>query len=210
MKKEELKFAQMLCSRLCHDIITPVGAINSGLELLSDNPTQDNSDIIDLLNQSAVTASRRLSLCRFAFGHGAANSLSCLGQMRISLQDSIDPEKFRIDWDIEDNYLEDDPSLFNVAKILANFIISAIEAMPSGGALNIKASDGKLSLEASGPHVLMHSDLKHALQEGCSMENISPRTVTAYFMLLLAAEIGHKILLDDLEKGRVIFSLIRC
>src|SRR5947208_13506149 len=66
---DALELAALLCSRVCHDLISPVGAIVNGLEVLDDNPkAEDRNFALDLIRKSARTASARLQFCRLAFG----------------------------------------------------------------------------------------------------------------------------------------------
>ena len=66
---DALELAALLCSRVCHDLISPVGAIVNGLEVLDDNPKpEDREFALDLIRKSAKTASARLQFCRLAFG----------------------------------------------------------------------------------------------------------------------------------------------
>src|SRR4051794_10979459 len=66
---DTLELAALLCSRVCHDLISPVGAIVNGLEVLDDNPKPEDRDFaLDLIRKSAKTASARLQFCRLAFG----------------------------------------------------------------------------------------------------------------------------------------------
>ncbi len=66
---DALELAALLCSRVCHDLISPVGAIVNGLEVLDDNPKPEDRDFaLDLIRKSAKTASARLQFCRLAFG----------------------------------------------------------------------------------------------------------------------------------------------
>src|SRR5258708_6385053 len=66
---DSLELAALLCSRVCHDLISPVGAIVNGLEVLDDNPKPDDREFaLDLIRKSAKTASARLQFCRLAFG----------------------------------------------------------------------------------------------------------------------------------------------
>src|SRR5436189_5861309 len=66
---DALELAALLCSRVCHDLISPVGLIVNGLEVLDDNPKPEDRDFaLDLIRKSAKTASARLQFCRLAFG----------------------------------------------------------------------------------------------------------------------------------------------
>src|SRR6202035_124520 len=78
---DALELAALLCSRVCHDLISPVGAIVNGLEVLDDNPKPEDRDFaLDLIRKSAKTASARLQFCRLAFGAaGSAGAQIDLG-----------------------------------------------------------------------------------------------------------------------------------
>src|SRR5207244_11417498 len=72
---DALELAALLCSRVCHDLISPVGAIVNGLEVLDDNPKPEDRDFaLDLIRKCAKTASARLQFCRLAFGAAGSSS----------------------------------------------------------------------------------------------------------------------------------------
>ena len=85
---DELELAALLCSRVCHDLISPVGAIVNGLEVLDDNPKpEDREFALDLIRKSAKTASARLQFCRLAFGAaGSAGAQIDLGDAQTMAQ----------------------------------------------------------------------------------------------------------------------------
>ena len=79
---DALELAALLCSRVCHDLISPVGAIVNGLEVLDDNPKPEDRDFaLDLIRKSARTASARLQFCRLAFG-AAGSAETFIGSSR--------------------------------------------------------------------------------------------------------------------------------
>src|SRR5258708_29289003 len=81
---DALELAALLCSRVCHDLISPVGAIVNGLEVLDDSPKPEDRDFaLDLIRKSAKTASARLQFCRLAFGAaGSSGAQNDLGDAR--------------------------------------------------------------------------------------------------------------------------------
>src|ERR1051325_8757556 len=87
-----LELAALLCSRVCHDLISPVGAIVNGLEVLDDNPKPEDRDFaLELIRKSSKTASARLQFCRLAFG--AAGSSGA----QIDLGDALNLAKGHIE-----------------------------------------------------------------------------------------------------------------
>ena len=78
---DALELAALLCSRVCHDLISPVGAIVNGLEVLDDDPKPDDREFaLELIRKSAKTASARLQFCRLAFG-AARNDTHLIGSI---------------------------------------------------------------------------------------------------------------------------------
>ena len=66
---DPMDLAALLCSRVCHDVISPVGAIVNGLEVLEDEDDPSMRDVaLELIKKSARSASARLQFCRLAFG----------------------------------------------------------------------------------------------------------------------------------------------
>src|ERR1700735_5213364 len=90
-----VELAAMLCSRVCHDLISPVGAIVNGLEVLDDNPKPDDREFaLDLIRKSARTASARLQFCRLAFGAaGSSGAEMGLGDAQSMARGHIEDAK---------------------------------------------------------------------------------------------------------------------
>src|SRR5690606_41497048 len=72
---------ELLCSRLCHDLVGPVGAVNNGLELVEEDPSSLD-DIMPLLTSSARQAWKRLDFFRIAFGFGGGRSSWSYAELR--------------------------------------------------------------------------------------------------------------------------------
>ena len=99
---DALELAALLCSRVCHDLISPVGAIVNGLEVLDDNPKpEDREFALDLIRKSAKTASARLQFCRLAFGAaGSAGAQIDLGDAQTMARGHIEDGKITITWNL--------------------------------------------------------------------------------------------------------------
>ena len=97
---DALELAALLCSRVCHDLISPVGAIVNGLEVLDDDPKpEDREFALDLIRKSAKTASARLQFCRLAFGAaGSSGAQIDLGDAQTMARGHIEDGKCSITW----------------------------------------------------------------------------------------------------------------
>jgi len=131
---DALDLAALLCSRVCHDLISPVGAIVNGLEVLDDNPKPEDRDFaLDLILKSARTASARLQFCRLAFGAaGSAGAQIDLGDAQNMAKGHIEDGKVTLSWNLPRLLLPK-----NRVKLLLNMLIIAQQTIPRGGTLTI-------------------------------------------------------------------------
>src|SRR5476651_2728257 len=131
---DALELAALLCSRVCHDLISPVGAIVNGLEVLDDNPKPDDRELaLDLIRKSARTASARLQFCRLAFGAaGSAGAQIDLGDAEGMARGFIEDEKTKLQWNLPRAYLAK-----NRVKLLLNMLVIGGQTIPRGGVLSV-------------------------------------------------------------------------
>jgi len=131
---DALELAALLCSRVCHDLISPVGAIVNGLEVLDDNPKPEDRDFaLDLIRKSARTASARLQFCRLAFGAaGSAGAQIDLGDAHAMSQGHIEDGKTSLAWNLPRILLPK-----NRVKLLLNILVIAQQTIPRGGTLTV-------------------------------------------------------------------------
>src|SRR6187455_2380523 len=131
---ESLDLAALLCSRVCHDLISPVGAIVNGLEVLEeDNDEETKTFALDLIKKSARNASARLQFCRLAFGAaGSAGAQIDVGDAESMARGHIEDGKITIAWNLPRLLLPK-----NRVKLLLNMLIIAQQTIPRGGTLTI-------------------------------------------------------------------------
>src|ERR1700730_14758411 len=131
---DNLELAALLCSRVCHDLISPVGAIVNGLEVLDDNPKPEDRDFaLDLIRKSAKTASARLQFCRLAFGAaGSAGAQIDLRDAQTLARGHIEDTKTTIAWNLPRLLLPK-----NRVKLLLNMLVIAQQTIPRGGTLRV-------------------------------------------------------------------------
>jgi histidine phosphotransferase ChpT len=129
-----LDLAALLCSRVCHDLISPVGAIVNGLEVLEeDNDEETRTFALDLIKKSSRSASARLQFCRLAFGAaGSAGAQIDTGDAEKVSRGLIEDEKIKITWNLP---RELRPK--NQVKLLLNMMLVAAGAIPRGGTLTV-------------------------------------------------------------------------
>jgi histidine phosphotransferase ChpT len=134
---DSLDLAALLCSRVCHDVISPVGAIVNGLEVLEDENDASMRDFaFDLIRKSAKQASARLQFARLAFGAaGSAGASIDLGDAEQVARGMFQDDKLTFSWSAP-------RALFpkNRVKLLLNLIMIAINAVPRGGSVAVTVS----------------------------------------------------------------------
>lgn len=195
MTTSSLELASLLCSRLCHDMLSPVGALSNGLELLSDEKDPEmRQRCFELLDQSARISADKLKFFRLAFGAaGGFGELVPVGEAR-ALVDGLVANNARIvvNWALSNDSL---PKA--TIKILLNFALFGIEALPRGGTLDIAAEfrDGnsEIVVRASGQRIAFDSDIGRALEGSLPAGDLSSRTAPAAMIHQLAEAQGGKL-----------------
>src|SRR6516162_9156126 len=121
-----LDLAALLCSRVCHDLISPVGAIVNGIEVMEEDKNEETKAFaLELIKKSAIQASAKLQFCRLAFG--AAGSAGA----------QIDDGKTTMAWNLPRALLAK-----NRVKLLLNMVLIANGSIPRGGTLTIDPVPG--------------------------------------------------------------------
>src|SRR5690242_11116042 len=185
------ELAALLCSRVCHDIISPVGAINNGLELLDEGGADE--DAMKLIRTSARNASARLQFARIAFGAaGSAGMLIDTGDAEAVAIAFLKNEKPELVWNGPRALLPK-----NKVKLLLNLILVANAAIPRGGKLVITLenleTEPRFSLSASGPMLRVPPKFLELHSGHKPEEPIDAHSVQPYYTLLLAREAGMTI-----------------
>ena len=198
---DALELAALLCSRVCHDLISPVGAIVNGLEVLDDNPKPEDRDFaLDLIRKSAKTASARLQFCRLAFGAaGSAGAQIDLGDAQNMARGQIEDGKVTITWNLPRLLLPK-----NRVKLLLNMLIIAQQTIPRGGTLTIDPiGDGEtmsFRVTSAGLNARVPQNIADLLSVD-STASVDAHAVQPYYTRLLAQACGLSVTLaPDGEK----------
>jgi histidine phosphotransferase ChpT len=187
---DALELAALLCSRVCHDLISPVGAIVNGLEVLDDNPKpEDREFALDLIRKSAKTASARLQFCRLAFGAaGSAGAQIDLGDALNMARGHIEDGKCTITWNLPRLLLPK-----NRVKLLLNMLIIAQQTIPRGGVLTVDPiGEGEkmaFRVTATGLNARLPQNIA-ALLSGSQAPGVDAHAVQPYYTRLLAESCG--------------------
>ncbi len=185
-----LDFAALLCSRVCHDVISPVGAIVNGLEMLDSETDEDIRAVaMDLIKKSAASASARLQFCRLAFG--AAGSLTAAidtGDAENVARGLIENERTILRWNGPRSLLPK-----NTVKLLLNLCLIAASSIPRGGdvavELGIEGEEVALRIIATGTNARLPNAAAVFLTGG-SLETVDGHSIQPFYTALLAKDRG--------------------
>jgi len=191
--------ASLLCSRLCHDLMSPVGALNNGIELLADEQDPDMREkCLELLADSARASANKLKFFRLAFGAGGGFGEELdTREAQLALQGVFGPERrIELGWMVDSDKLPK-----GVVKLLLNVALLAGDALVRGGRLDVGAErdeDGiEIAIRGEGPRVLLDPALRQALVDGGEHGAIEPRAAGAWLANALAQEVGGTVQLSD-------------
>lgn len=195
----DLELAALISSKICHDVIGPVGAIYNGLEILDEDDDQEAKNYaLDVIRNVTEQASARLQFCRFAFGAaGSAGAIIDLGTAQQISQGFVGKGKHTLVWKVAPGHMPKDK-----AKLLLNLVASAITALPRGGEIDVQMAG---TMEK--PNFLLRCKGTNAraplhLTEFIAGENVPPldaMTIQPYYTWRLAA--AADMLLAILQDG---------
>src|SRR3546814_190496 len=188
-----LELASLLCSRLCHDMLSPVGALSNGLELLAVEKDPDmRQRCFELLDQSARISADKLKFFRLAFGAaGGFGEMVPVSEARV-LVDGLVANNARIvlNWALSSDSLPK-PAI----KVLLNFALFGMEALPRGGTLDIAAEyrggTTEIVVRAAGQRIAFDRDIGRALEGTLPPGELSSRTAPAAMIQQLAGVQGR-------------------
>ncbi len=184
---EPLDLAALLCSRVCHDVISPVGAIVNGLEMMEDEKDADmRSFAMDLIKKSAETASAKLQFCRLAFG-GAASTGAMIdtGDAEKVARGLIEDEKVKLAWNVSRVLMSR-----SKVKLLLNLCLIAAASVPRGGSVVVtvtgEADNVSMRVESRGTMLRVASHVRDLLEGNPENNSIDAHGIQAYYTGLVA------------------------
>ncbi len=200
-------FASLLCSRLCHDLLSPVGALNNGLELLADEHDPEmRVRVLELLSESAKASANKLKFFRLAFGAaGGFGETVDTREAQAALEGLFgDNHRVKIGWMVEDPVLPK-----HAIKVLLNLALIGGDALIRGGQLDIGAEivDGSIEIvvRADGPRIVLDSELRSALAGGQEDVPVTPRAAAAFLAHALVAQGGGTLQVSPPDSEVLLF-----
>jgi histidine phosphotransferase ChpT len=196
----QVDLASLLCSRLCHDLMSPVGALNNGIELLADETDPEMREkCLELLADSARASANKLKFFRLAFGAaGGFGEEIDTHEAEVALEGLFGSERrIELGWHVKHEKLPK-----SAVKLLLNLAMLAGDALVRGGHLDVGAErregEIELAVRAEGPRILLDPFLRETLSNGVNDSGpIEPRAAGAWLAHNLITEAGGSVQLSE-------------
>jgi histidine phosphotransferase ChpT len=181
----DLRVTELLCSRLCHDLISPISAINNGIELIAEVGEEARPDADMLIAESARNASRRLRAFRYAYGLAGLDV--GINEMRDIAVSYFDGSKTAVNWPQLSIELPN-----GMAKVILNLFLMAPDLARGVATISLAASPGEVAVTYIGVNAKLDEDIIAALNGAVLPDNLDPRTAHAVLTAAQAARLNAK------------------
>jgi histidine phosphotransferase ChpT len=213
----DLKVAQLLSSRICHDLVGSIGAVNAGLELMAEGLDADGA-AKELTVRSANEANLRLAFFRAAFGCGSSALVtagwnSALEEARTLAEGLLKNSKVKLEWQSPPLDMVG-PAIPTAIKIILNLVLMAFESLPRGGKVRLSFAMLKegfgVGLTFSGEGATLRDDLIVALKKNKEVEvdALSARNIHAYLAQCLAFDLDAFIEHSEGSNGQIQLAIL--
>ncbi len=205
-----LTLAAMLCAKLCHDLVGPIGALNNGIEILADeeDPAQ-RAEASELLGASALEAARRLRFFRIAFGvAGSLGQAIDAGELRSAAEEYFAAGKVRLAWPRPSGGDAGRSLDKREAKLLLNLILLAAAALPRGGTIAVGLGTGtrRFEVRAEGAAIRFEAELATALVGGLDEALLDTHNVIACYAAAQARDLNGRIGLERPQETALVLA----
>jgi histidine phosphotransferase ChpT len=196
----DLRVAQLMCSRLCHDLVGPAGAVNAGVEFL-DEANGHDAGALALVASSGRHVTHRLAFFRVAFGFaGGANGTLSLAEARSLTERMLVGGRVDLDWPLTGVDTQTPRPLDTVRLLLCQVLLAA-DALPRGGRIEVRFAERRQGLEARvsaiGRDAGLGDHLLAAISPDASPDELTARTVHGYYTARLAERLGTAIRIEN-------------
>ncbi len=194
----ETKLAEMIATRLCHDLTGPIGAVNNGVEFLDEEGFDMQNEAVKLILSSAHEAINRLLYYRQAYGRVGDTGEVSLAEKKKITADFFSATKIKLDWPDSHTDAAGVPISQKMSRLLLNLFIIAGGSAIRGGTLSVRlakdAEGGKdIAITISGETIKLDADTAAILSHKAEEVALTPKTAQPYLAVKLAEELGANI-----------------
>lgn len=207
--QKDAAVVELMASRICHDLISPVGAINNGVEFLQESGPEDQEDGLELISHSANAAAAKLQVFRIAYGAGGRDPNIKPEDVQRAFGSMVSADgKIAQMWDPYGNLGPSKPHPQAFCKMLMVGLMLSAECLPKGGSVGVRAGEKNETLFiAEGAGATIRDNVLEALAQSIPVDQLDPRLVHPYTVGMLANHYGYTIALKEQGEEKIIFSL---
>jgi histidine phosphotransferase ChpT len=206
----DIRALELLSSKLCHDLISPVSAINNGVELIEDIGGSVVEEAMKLIGDSSDLASKKLRLYRLAYGRSGSEANLEVKDVRQVMEAYFSGGKITLDWP-EEVRREELGSCRGSLKVLINIFVLAEEVLAYGGAITLRKLEDDtghgVDVEVTGRAAQLSETMQAALESTVGVDALTPRTIQAYMTGQFANYFGLKTGFVNTDPERLNFLL---
>ncbi len=191
---QEMRFAELLCTRLCHDLTGPIGALANGAEFLSEEGFEMQGQAIELIASSAAQAVARLQFYRRAYGRINESGEASLSELKALVEDFVAGSKINIDWPDTHTDSAGISVSYKMGRLLINLVLISVGSLLRGGTITVRLAcvdnTKEIRISATGSSVKWDKALEDVLKKNVDLESLSPKTIQAELTRSLADELN--------------------
>lgn len=204
----DIRMAEHLCTRLCHDLTGPIGAVNNGAEFLADQGFDMQPEAIELIATSAREAVNRLQFYRLAYGKLNEHGEASLQEKKQITAAYFTGTKVMLDWPDEHTDAAGVPVSQKMSRLILNMVIVASRTLIRGGMVSVRLLTGEggkriVTVQGAGDSIKDDAEVSRILL-GDRVTQLSPKTVQGYLTRGLADEMGVELAVSVGEGSYVI------
>jgi histidine phosphotransferase ChpT len=201
----DLRVLELLAARLCHELISPIGAIANGIELLGEDDPEFVRDATALIGNSAKKAGQRLQFYRFAYGSSATGE-AAVPDPRELCAGLFEGGKLSCAW-----HREAMTTPAEWQKLACNVVVLVAETLPRGGTITVAAGPPaarRLEVVGAGEAVNVTDELRAAFARKMALADLTSRSIHGYFTASLGEALGLTLALAEPDPGRIIVTAV--
>ena len=195
---DDLKIAELLCTRLCHDLTGPIGAVNNGAEFLSDEGFNLQGQAVELITSSAFSAVTRLQFYRLAYGRVKDQGEANLADRQKLAVDFFTGTKITLDWPDEFTDSVGVSISMRMARLIYNLLIVASGTLIRGGAISVRIGrdsqqQKQVIISATGGGLKWDEETETMLKGDMHKHELSPRNIQVFLTRRYVDELGASL-----------------
>lgn len=190
---QDMRFAELLCTRLCHDLTGPIGALANGAEFLSEEGFEMQGQAVELISTSASQAVARLQFYRRAYGRINDSGEASLSELKKLIEDFLQGSKVTLDWPDTHTDATGISVSYKMSRLIINLVLIGCTTLLRGGSIAIRLTLNEnlkeISILASGSSVKWDKTIEEVLSKRQDVQALTPKTIQAELTRELAEDI---------------------